>query len=232
MNVASSPTAVLIEDEAQIRRFVRAALEAEGWRVFEADTGSRGVSECGTRHPELVIVDLGLPDRDGLDVIREVRAFSQVPIIVLSARSDEREKVAALDGGADDYLTKPFGVAELLARVRATTRRRQPSDAAESLIRIGAITIDVAARTVTRDGALVHLTPTEYRLLTTLAAHANKTLTQRFLLNAVWGPSHVDDGHYLRVFMANLRAKLETEPAQPRHFVTITGVGYRLATED
>jgi two-component system KDP operon response regulator KdpE len=229
---ASSPTAVLIEDEAQIRRFVRAALESEGWRVFEADTAHRGIAECGTRHPELVIVDLGLPDGDGLDVIREVRAFSQAPVIVLSARSDEREKVAALDGGADDYLTKPFGVAELLARVRATTRRRQPSDAEVARLRFGSIAIDLVSRTVTRDDATVHLTPTEYRLLTTLVTHANKTLTQRFLLNAVWGPSHVEDSHYLRVFMGNLRAKLETDPAQPRHLVTITGVGYRLATED
>ena len=229
---AASPVAVLIEDEAQIRRFVRAALEAEGWRVFEADTARQGVTECGTRHPELVIVDLGLPDGDGLDVIREVRAFSQVPVIVLSARSDEREKVAALDGGADDYLTKPFGVAELLARVRATTRRRQPGETDTARHRFGSIAIDLASRTVTRADAIVHLTPTEYRLLTTLVAHANKTLTQRFLLNAVWGPSHVEDSHYLRVFMGNLRAKLETDPAQPRHLVTITGVGYRLATED
>jgi two-component system KDP operon response regulator KdpE len=228
---AASPVAVIVEDEAQIRRFVRTALESEGWQVHEAGTMKQGVADCGTRHPELVIVDLGLPDGDGLDLIREVRAFSQVPIVVLSARSDERGKVAALDGGADDYLTKPFGVAELLARVRATTRRRQP-DGADAHVRFGEIAIDLAARTVTRDGTVVHLTPTEYRLLTVLVTHANKTLTQRFLLNAVWGPSHVESSHYLRVFMGNLRAKLEANPAQPRHFVTITGVGYRLATDD
>jgi two-component system KDP operon response regulator KdpE len=228
---AVSPVAIIVEDEAQIRRFVRTALESEGWQVHEAETVKQGIVECGTRRPELVIVDLGLPDGDGLDLIREVRAFSQVPIVVLSARSDERGKVAALDGGADDYLTKPFGVAELLARVRATTRRRQP-DAAEPRVRFGGIAIDLSARTVTRDETTVHLTPTEYRLLTTLVTHANKTLTQRFLLNAVWGPSHVESSHYLRVFMGNLRAKLEAIPAQPRHFVTITGVGYRLATDD
>ena len=229
----STPTrsVVLVEDEPQIRRFVKSALEAGDWRVFEAGTVAQGVTECGTRRPDLIIVDLGLPDGDGIGLIREVRLWSSAPIIVLSARSDETQKIAALDAGADDYLTKPFGLGELLARVRAATRRRATGSDDETVVRFGDIEMDLSARAVTRGGSLVHLTPTEYRLLAVLVAHRNKALTQRFLLNEVWGPSHVESNHYLRVFMGNLRAKLEAVPAQPVHLLTVTGVGYRLASE-
>jgi two-component system KDP operon response regulator KdpE len=230
MNTASR-SAVLVEDEPQIRRFVKSALEAEDWRVFEAGTAAQGIVECGTRRPYLVIVDLGLPDGDGIDLIREVRLWSRAPMIVLSARSEERQKIAALDSGADDYLTKPFGLGELLARVRAATRRRSSGSDDETVVRFADIEMDLSSRVVTRRGALVHLTPTEYRLLAVLVAHRNKALTQRFLLNEVWGPSHVESNHYLRVFMGNLRAKLEDVPAQPVHLLTVTGVGYRLATD-
>jgi two-component system KDP operon response regulator KdpE len=224
-------SAVLVEDEPQIRRFVRTALELEAWRVFEASTARQGIVECGTRHPALVIVDLGLPDGDGLDVIREVRLWSNVPIIVLSARSDEAQKIAALDHGADDYLTKPFGLGELLARVRAATRRGTSARDEGSPARFGDVEVDLAAHTVARAGRPIHLTPIEFRLLAVLVAHMNKALTQRFLLKEVWGPSHVEDAHYLRVFMGNLRAKLEDVPAQPVHLLTVTGVGYRLASD-
>jgi len=229
--MSAERSAVLVEDEPQIRRFVRTALERESWRVFEAATARQGIVECGTRRPALVIVDLGLPDADGLVVIREVRLWSSVPIIVLSARSNEEQKIAALDHGADDYLTKPFGLGELLARVRAATRRGATSgDETTPLVRFGDVEVDLVAHTVSRAGRSVHLTPLEFRLLGVLVAHMNKALTQRFLLKEVWGPSHVEDAHYLRVFMGNLRAKLEDVPAQPVHLLTITGVGYRLAS--
>ncbi|APW36234.1 two-component system response regulator KdpE [Rhodoferax koreense] len=231
----SSPTAILIEDEPQIRRFVRAALEAEGWQVFEAATAQRGLLDAGTRKPDLVVLDLGLPDSDGLEVIRDVRGWSAVPIIVLSARADEADKIAALDAGADDYLTKPFGTGELMARVRATQRRpraAQGSESAsgdeESVFRFGDVEVDRAARLVRRAGAEVHLTPTEYRLLGVLIANTGRVLTQRQLLREVWGPSHSEQAHYLRVYMGHLRQKLEVDPAQPRHLLTETAVGYRL----
>ncbi|GLU35274.1 two-component system response regulator KdpE [Trinickia caryophylli] len=223
-------TVVLIEDEKQIRRFVRASLEGEGIGVFEAETGKQGLVEAATRKPDLVIVDLGLPDTDGLDVIRELRAWSDTPVIVLSARTQESEKVAALDAGADDYLTKPFGVSELLARIRAHLRRRNVSGASETpLVRFGGVAVDLANRLVTRDGEPVHLTPIEYRLLATLVRHAGRVLTHRQLLRDVWGPSHVESSHYLRIYMAHLRQKLEHDPAQPEYIVTETGVGYRLS---
>ncbi|CAH2915633.1 MAG: DNA-binding response regulator KdpE [uncultured Paraburkholderia sp.] len=191
-----SITVVLIEDEKQIRRFVRTALEGEGIVVHDAETGK----------PDLVIVDLGLPDTDGLDVIRELRGWSELPVIVLSARTQESEKVAALDAGADDYLTKPFGVSELLARIRAHLRRRNQGGASESpQVRFGAVSVDLALRQVTREGAAVHLTPIEYRLLATLVRHAGRVLTHRQLLRDVWGPSHVESHHYLRIYMAHLR---------------------------
>ena len=229
----SSPTAILIEDEPQIRRFVRAALEAEGWQVFEAGTAQRGLLDAGTRKPDLVVLDLGLPDSDGLDVIRDVRGWSAVPIIVLSARSDEADKIAALDAGADDYLTKPFGTGELLARVRAALRRPRaasgaPAEEAEPVFRFGDIEVDRPARLVRRAGAEVHLTPIEYRLLSVLIANTGRVLTQRQLLREVWGPSHSDQAHYLRVYMGHLRQKLEADPAQPKHLLTETAVGYRL----
>jgi two-component system KDP operon response regulator KdpE len=222
-------TIVLIEDEKQIRRFVRASLESHGMSVFDAETGQQGLIEAATRKPDLVIVDLGLPDTDGLDVIRELRGWTDLPVIVLSARSQEAEKVAALDAGADDYLTKPFGVSELLARIRAHLRRRNGAGSADSPpVRFGDIAIDLVARQVMRGGELVHLTPLEYRLLTELVRHAGRVLTHRQLLRDVWGPSHVESSHYLRIYMGHLRQKLERDPAQPEHIVTETGVGYRL----
>nr|WP_315227165.1 two-component system response regulator KdpE [uncultured Albidiferax sp.] len=225
----TTPVAVLIEDEPHIRRFVRAALEAEGWQVFEADTAQQGLTEAGTRKPDLLVLDLGLPDGDGLDVLRDVRGWSAVPIIVLSARSDEADKIAALDAGADDYLTKPFGVGELLARVRANLRRPRVAEGGEEAVfRFGAVEIDRTARLVRRGGAEVHLTPIEYRLLSVLASNAGRVLTHRQLLREVWGPAHTQQSHYLRIHMGHLRQKLEADPAQPVHLLTETGVGYRL----
>jgi two-component system KDP operon response regulator KdpE len=231
----SAPIAVVIEDEPQIRRFVRSALEAQGWQVHEAGTLRQGLAEAGTRKPDLLVLDLGLPDGDGADLIRDVRSWSQVPIVVLSARSDESDKIAALDAGADDYLTKPFGVGELMARVRANLRRPRavPGDIAaaggpETVFRFGEVEVDGAARLVRRQGTEVHLTPIEYRLLLVLVTHAGRVLTHRQLLREVWGPSHAEQSHYLRIYMGNLRRKLEVDPAQPRHLLTETAVGYRL----
>ncbi len=222
------PTVLVVEDEKEIRRFVRSALEAEGYRVAEAETCARGVIDAGTRKPDLAILDLGLPDRDGIDFIRDVRAFSTMPILVLSARADEQAKIDALDSGADDYLTKPFGVGELVARVRAMLRRstRTP-DSAVTEIAFGEVCLDLANRNVSRAGTPVKLTPVEFRLLAHLVVHPGRVLTHRHLLREVWGPSHVEHGHYLRVYMGRLRAKLEADPARPRHLLTETGVGYR-----
>ena len=221
------PVVVVVEDEKQIRRFVRTALESEGCRVFEAQSGRQGLTEAATRKPDLVILDLGLPDLDGVEFIRDLRTWSVLPIIVLSARTDENDKIAALDAGADDYLTKPFGVGELLARVRAALRRGATGSGGEPLVAFGDIRLDLANRSVLRDGSTVHLTPIEYRLLSLLAGNAGKVLTHRQLLRDVWGPSHVEHSHYLRIYMAQLRQKLETDPARPRHFLTEPGVGYR-----
>ena len=220
---------VLIEDDREIRRFVESALGASGFHVWSADTAERGLIESATRQPELIILDLGLPDRDGIDVIHDLRAWTAVPILILSARGEETQKVAALDAGADDYLTKPFGVPELLARIRALLRRTLPrEDGGKSAVEFGELRIDLAHRSVSRAGETVHLTPIEYRMLTVLLTHAGRVLTHRQLLNEVWGPSPVDRIHYLRVFMAGLRRKLEAEPARPRHLLTVSGVGYRL----
>lgn len=219
---------VVIEDEAQIRRFVRTAMEAEGWRVFEAGGVKQGLVEAGTRRPDLVILDLGLPDGDGIDLIRDLRAWSSVPVIVLSARSDESDKIGALDAGADDYLTKPFGVGELLARVRAAQRRMQSPDGRDRVCRFGEVAVDLVARVVSKAGVEVHLTPLEYRLLTCLITNAGKVLTHRQLLLEVWGPSHVESSHYLRIYMSQLRQKLEDDPTQPKHLLTETAVGFRL----
>ena len=234
-----APIAIIIEDEPQIRRFVRAALEAEGWQVHEADTAKKGLTEAGTRKPDLLVLDLGLPDGDGLEVIRDVRGWSGVPIVVLSARSDEADKIAALDAGADDYLTKPFGVGEWLARVRANLRRPRTASGdsavdalgeSDPVFHFGEVEVDRKARVVRRNGAEVHLTPIEYRLLMVLIANVGRVLTHRQLLREVWGPSHAQQSHYLRIYMGHLRQKLETDPAQPRHFLTETAVGYRLVT--
>ena len=224
-----APVAILVEDEAQIRRFVRTALEAEGWTVHESGTMKQGLVDAGARKPDLVVLDLGLPDGDGVDFITKLRGWSTVPVIVLSARVEETDKIEALDAGADDYLTKPFGVKELLARVRAAVRRHaQPPGDPSKVIRFGDVEVDPVARAVRRHGEEVHLTPVEYRLLTLLLSHAGKVLTQRHILREVWGPSHVEDSHYVRVQMGHLRRKLEDDPAQPRHLLTETGVGYRL----
>lgn len=222
---------LVVEDEREIRRFVRTALEGEGYRVFEADTVARGLIEAGTRKPELIILDLGLPDGDGLDLIRGVRAWSGLPIIVLSARVDERDKVEALDLGANDYLSKPFGIAELLARVRAALRRQPQLSGTETKVEFGDVSVDLAARRIVKNGTEVHLTQREYRLLLTLLSHAGKVLTHRQLLREVWGPPYVEHGHYLRIYMGHLRHKLEDDPAQPRFFLTETGVGYRFLPE-
>ena len=231
----ANPVVVVIEDEPQIRRFVRTALEAEGWLVHEADTAQKGLAQAGTRKPDLLVLDLGLPDGDGLDVIRDIRGWSSVPIIVLSARSDERDKIAALDAGADDYLTKPFGVGELLARVRANLRRPRvatanggASDEPDPVVRFGEVEVNRQARVVQRKGTDVHLTPIEYRLLSVLIANAGRVLTHRQLLREVWGPSHAEQSHYLRIYMGHLRQKLEVDPTQPVHLLTETAVGYRL----
>ena len=230
MNVIA-PLALLVEDEPQIRRFVRAALEEDGWHVHEAAMVQRGLSDAGTRSPDLIILDLGLPDGDGLDFIADLRKWSTVPIIVLSARAGETDKITALDAGADDYLTKPFSVGELQARVRATVRRqRQPERDNAGQVQFGDVSVDLKDRRVSKGGVSVHLTPTEFRLLAVLVASAGRVLTNPQLLRSVWGPSHVDDGHYLRIYMGHLRHKLEDDPAQPQYLQTETGVGYRLLT--
>jgi two-component system KDP operon response regulator KdpE len=219
---------LIVEDEADIRRFVRLALESEGHEVFEADGVQRALIEAGTRRPDLVVLDLGLPDGDGVDFIRDLRGWSAVPVIVLSARSSEADKIAALDAGADDYLVKPFGAGELLARVRAQLRRHsQQTPAGEPLVEFGDVRVDLARRTVERAGQVLHLTPIEYRLLTYLAAQPDRVITHRQLLKAVWGPGHVEDTHYVRVHMANLRKKIEADASMPRHLVTESGIGYR-----
>lgn len=227
--IEPTPIALLIEDEPQIRRFVRASMETEGWQIFETETMKRGLIEAGTRKPNLIILDLGLPDGDGVEFIRDLREWSTVPIIVLSARVAEAEKIKALDAGADDYLTKPFGSGELLARVRATLRRqRQPANNDNGLVQFGDVTVDLRERLVTKGGENVHLTPTEYRLLTALLNNAGRVITNPQLLREVWGPSHSESGHYLRVYMGHLRQKLEDDPAQPVYLQTETAVGYRL----
>ncbi len=219
---------LVIEDEPEIRRFVRQALQAEGLRVVEAELLQRGLSDAATRKPDLVILDLGLPDGDGSDFIRAVRAWSEMPIIVLSARVEEQEKVEALDAGADDYLTKPFGVAELLARVRVALRRYVRGGAEQgSAVSFGDVTVDLANRRITRAGSELHLTRIEFRLLVELLRHPGKVLTHRHLLREVWGPSNVEHSHYLRIYMGHLRQKLEKDPARPQHLLTEIGVGYR-----
>ncbi|MFJ5453830.1 two-component system response regulator KdpE [Pectobacterium jejuense] len=220
-------TILIVEDEKEIRRFVRQALEGEGCRVFDAETMQRGLLEAATRKPDLIILDLGLPDGNGIDYIRDLRQWSSLPVIVLSARTDEQDKIDALDAGADDYLTKPFGIGELLARLRVALRRHSNTQQETPLVNFGSITVDLLNRQVTRDGQELHLTPIEFRLLATLLANPGKVLTQRQLLTQVWGPNAVEHSHYLRIYMGHLRQKLESDPARPRHLLTETAIGYR-----
>jgi two-component system, OmpR family, KDP operon response regulator KdpE len=228
-----APVALVIEDEAPIRRFLRASLDSQGYRLVEAATGADGLREAGTRQPDVVLLDLGLPDLDGLEVIRRLREWTSVPIIVLSARGQERDKVAALDAGADDYLSKPFGVGELLARLRVAQRHaaRFSPGATDTVFRAGELTVDLGARVVRVRDHEVRLTPIEYRLLTTLVRHAGRVMTHRQLLQEVWGPGCTEQTEYLRVYMKHLRHKLEADPARPRLLLTEPGVGYRLQAE-
>lgn len=221
---------LLIEDETQIRRFLRLTLETEGITVTEAGSGGQGLLDAGRCRPDLVILDLGLPDMDGVEVIRQLRTGTDIPIVILSARSDEAQKVRALDMGADDYLTKPFGNLELMARVRAHLRKRYGAvpEASSQPFQFGDIRVDFAQRQVSRAGTPVHLTPTEFKLLTAMVRNAGKVLTHTYLLREVWGTGHAERGHYLRIYMGHLRQKLEHDPARPAHILTETGVGYRL----
>lgn len=219
-----------IEDESNIRRFVKLALETEGYEVFEADGLKRGLIEAGTRRPDLVVLDLGLPDGDGLDFITDLRNWSDIPVIVLSARNSEHDKISALDAGADDYLEKPFGAGELLARVRAQLRRQQRSGN-DPTIRFADVCIDPVRRLVEKNGGPVHLTPIEYRILTFLASQPDRVVTHQQLLKAVWGPGHTEDMHYIRVHMANLRKKVEKNTSMPKHLVTEAGIGYRFVPD-
>jgi two-component system KDP operon response regulator KdpE len=228
--VNNSATIIVIEDEAQIRRFLRTSLTAEGYQLFDAETGKQGLIEAATRKPDLIILDLGLPDMDGVDVVKELRSWSTVPIVILSARSQESDKIAALDAGADDYLVKPFGIGELLARIRVALRHMPTtSNVEEGIFSVGELKVDMIHRKITVSGVEVHLTPIEYRVLTVLVKHAGKVLTHQFLLKEVWGPNYVERAHYLRIYMGALRHKLEVEPARPRFLLTEVGVGYRLA---
>ena len=218
---------LIVEDEQAIRRFLRTALEADGLRVYEAETLQRGLLEAATRKPDLIILDLGLPDGDGIDFIRDLRQWSAIPVIVLSARSEESDKIAALDAGADDYLSKPFGIGELQARLRVALRRHASGTSPEPVVHFSNVKVDIAARLVHRGDEEIHLTPIEFRLLAVLLNNAGKVLTQRQLLNQVWGPNAVEHSHYLRIYMGHLRQKLEIDPARPQHLLTETGIGYR-----
>lgn len=222
---------LIVDDEPQLRKLLRATLAAEGFRIIEADTARRAMIEAKSHKPDLVLLDLGLPDADGRTVIEDIRAWSSMPIVILSARTDEQRKIEALDAGADDYVTKPFAIGELLARVRATLRRAARTEDRNALLKLGEIEIDLVRRVAKGPNGDVHFTPVEFRLLTVLAQHQGGVATQRRLLAQVWGPEHVEDAHYLRVYMKQLRAKIERTPAQPRYLLTEIGVGYRLVTE-
>jgi two-component system KDP operon response regulator KdpE len=225
-------TILIVEDEPEIRLFLRTSLLTEGYRIVEAENGERGVIEAGSHKPDLAIVDLGLPDLDGVEVIRRIRKWSPMPIVVLSARAREQAKVEALDAGADDYVTKPFGIGELLARVRVALRHAARAPSGKETLVLGKITIDLQRRRTTRGGEEVHLTPIEFRLLACLAQHLGMVVTHRQLLREVWGPSYVEHTHYLRIYMKQLRDKLEDDPIRPKHLLTETGAGYRLIAEE
>lgn len=222
---------LIIEDEQPIRRFLRASLKNEGYRISEAGTGKEGLQIAAAQPPDLIILDLGLPDFDGQDVLQQLREWYTAPIIILSARDQEPQKIKALDHGADDYVTKPFGIGELLARMRTALRHSLRTTPVDTSLIFGDLQIDLAARLVKRAAEIVHLTPLEYKLLITMARHSGKVLTHRFLLREVWGPLDSQENHYLRVFVASLRRKLESDPAQPKYIITEPGVGYRFAAE-
>jgi two-component system KDP operon response regulator KdpE len=227
---ANAPLLLVVDDDAPVRRFLRAGLASEGYRLVEAVSGTEGLAQAATRAPDLVLLDLGLPDLDGFEVVRRLREWSEVPVVVLSARGQDEDKIRALDAGADDYVTKPFSMGELLARVRVALRHRARRDAGEDAgpVKAGELVVDLARRVVTVAGEEAHLTPIEYRLLAVLARHAGKVLTHEQLLREVWGPGYAAQHHYVRVYMAQLRAKLERDPSRPRWLVTEPGVGYRL----
>jgi two-component system, OmpR family, KDP operon response regulator KdpE len=227
----AAPVALVIDDEPQIRRLLRVTLEANGYRVFDAATGQDGVAQAAQRRPDVVVLDLGLPDLEGVEVLKRLREWSKVPVIILSVRDREDDKVAALDAGADDYVAKPFNSAELLARLRVALRHARPTTES-SMFRSGPLEVDLTARLVKLNGREVRLTATEYALLRLFVQHAGKVLTHRHILREVWGPNHVNQTHYLRVYLAHLREKLEVNPAQPEHFITEAGVGYRLVMRD
>ncbi len=228
-----NPLVLVIEDDIQIRRFLRATLTSSGYRLLEAANGSEGINKAALNAPDVIILDLGLPDLDGLEVMRRLREWSLTPVIVVSAREQEHDKVAALDAGADDYLTKPFGTSELLARIRVAQRHalRRMQESEEPIFSVGGLRVDLAHRRVSVDNEEVHLTPLEYRLLTTMVRYAGRVMTHRQLLREVWGPSYTAENHYLRVYMGQLRHKLEADPARPRYLITEPGVGYRLKIE-
>jgi two-component system KDP operon response regulator KdpE len=228
----SSTRALIVDDEPQIRRFLRTTLTAHGYRVIEASCGREALTLTATEQPALILLDLGLPDMDGLEVIHRLREWSTVPIIVVSVRGQEAQKVGALDGGADDYVSKPFGMGELLARMRMALRHRLQSEVDEPVFQAAGLSVDLARRLVTVDGREVKLTPKEYDLLRVLVTHAGKVITHRHLLREVWGPGSVFETHYLRVYIAQLRQKLELDSTQPRYILTEPGVGYRLRTDD
>jgi two-component system KDP operon response regulator KdpE len=227
MNTAQ-PTVLVIDDEAQIRKFLRISLSTQGYRVLEGGNGRDGLAQAALGKPDLVVLDLGLPDMDGQAVLRELRVWSQVPVMVLSVRASESEKVLALDGGANDYVTKPFGIQEFLARVRALLRQATGDSRQDVVVRSGALSVDFAFRRVSLAGAEVALTPKEYAVLAMLARHLGRVVTQQQLLKDIWGPSHADDSHYLRVVVGHLRQKLGDDPTAPQFIVTEAGVGYRL----
>jgi len=225
-------TILVVEDEPEIRRFLAASFGAEGYRVVPSATVRRGTIDAASHRPDMAIVDLGLPDGDGIDVIRAIREWSSMPIVVLSARTHERSKIEALDAGADDYITKPFGVGELLARVRVALRNAVRTDSPTQRLSLGPASIDLGARRALRDGREVRLTPIEFRLLACLARHGGMVATHRQILTEVWGPTHSAHVHYLRIYMKQLRDKLEIDPVRPRYLRTETGVGYRLLAEE
>jgi two-component system, OmpR family, KDP operon response regulator KdpE len=225
-------TILIIEDELQIRRFLRTSLAAHGYALLEASTGQEGVEQAAQLRPDGIILDLGLPDMDGLEVLRRIRSWSSVPVVILTARGQEQDKITLLDAGADDYLTKPFGVGELLARIRATVRRTVAMPATQAPITVvGDFRVDMVHRQVFRADAEIHLTPIEYKLLVALVRNLGRVVTQRQLLQEVWGPEYIDSPHYLRIYMQHLRHKLEADPARPRFLLTEPGVGYRLRDE-